>query len=65
MEGRVFVLISYVYVFVIGGPSPQTQLSGSCPLSDLVPENQVLRKIRSVLDEVLAPMLRAYESSYA
>jgi transposase len=31
----------------------------------MVPNDHVLRKIRSVADEALAPMLRAYESSYA
>jgi transposase len=34
-------------------------------LSESIPESHVLRKIRSVIDEVLAPMVRAYESSYA
>ena len=43
----------------------QTQLFGTLPLSDIVPEGHVLRKIRLVVDEVLEPMERAYESSYS
>ncbi len=50
---------------MIGRVNPQTQLFGTRPLSDSVPENHVLRKIRAVADEALAPMVRAYESSYA
>jgi transposase len=50
---------------VIGRVKPQTQLFGTRPLADAVPQDHVLRKIRAVLDEVLAPMIRAYESSYA
>ena len=50
---------------MIGRTNPQTQLFGTRPLSDSVPENHVLRKIRAVCDEALAPMLDAYESSYA
>jgi transposase len=50
---------------VIGRVKPQTQLFGTRPLADSIPENHVLRKIRAVVDEALAPMIRAYESSYA
>ncbi len=50
---------------MIGRCNPQTQLFGSRPLEDSIPENHVLRKIRAVADEALAPMMRAYESSYA
>ncbi len=50
---------------MIGRTNPQTQLFGSCPITEMVPKDHVLRKIREVADEVLAPMLRAYESSYA
>jgi transposase len=50
---------------VIGRVSPQTQLFGTRPLADSVPLDHVLRKIRAVADEALAPMVRAYESSYA
>lgn len=50
---------------MIGRVKPQPQLFGSRPLSDSVPADHVLRKIRVVFDEALAPMLRAYESSYA
>lgn len=50
---------------MIGRSTPQTQLFGTRPLSDLVPEDHVLRKIRALADEVLVPMIRAYESSYA
>jgi transposase len=50
---------------VIGRVDPQTQLFGTRPLSESIPENHVLRKIRAVVDETLAPMIRAYESSYA
>ena len=50
---------------MIGRTNPQTQLFASRPLSDSVPEGHVLRKIRTVVDEVLSPMLSAYESSYA
>jgi transposase len=50
---------------MIGRVNPQTQLFGTRPLSDIVSEGHVLRKIRVVVDEVLEPMVRAYESSYA
>ena len=50
---------------MIGRTNAQTQLFGTRPLSDSIPEDHVLRKIRAVCDEALAPMLRAYESSYA
>ncbi len=50
---------------MIGRVKPQTQLFGTRPLADSIPENHVLRKIRAVVDDVVAPMIRAYESSYA
>ncbi len=50
---------------MIGRSNPQSQLFGTRPLSDSVPEGHVLRKIRDVVDEALAPLLRAYESSYS
>jgi transposase len=50
---------------VIGRVNPQSQLFGTRPLSDSIPDDHVLRKIRAVADEALAPMIRAYESSYA
>ena len=50
---------------MIGRVNPQTQLFGTLPLADSVPQDHVLRKIRAVADEALAPMIRAYESSYA
>jgi transposase len=50
---------------VIGRTNPQTQLFGSGPLADVVPEGHILRKIRSVVDDALAPVVRVYESSYA
>jgi transposase len=50
---------------VIGRLNPQTQLFGTRPLSDSVPDGHVLRKIREVADEALAPLLRSYESSYS
>src|SRR5580704_15015828 len=50
---------------MIGRVNPQTQLFGTRPLSEIVPDSHVLRKIRVVVDEVLEPMVRAYESSYA
>lgn len=49
---------------MIGRSNPQSQLFGTRPLSDSVPETHVLRKIRQAVDEVLPPLLRAYESSY-
>lgn len=49
---------------MIGRSNPQSQLFGTRPLSDSVPENHVLRKIRELVDEVLPPLLRAYESCY-
>jgi len=50
---------------MFGRVNPQTQLFGTRPLTDIVPECHVLRKIRLVVDEVLEPMERAYESSYS
>jgi hypothetical protein len=50
---------------VIGRSNPQSQLFGSRPLSDSVPENHVFRKIRGNADDALAPMIRAYKSSHA
>jgi transposase len=50
---------------MFGRVNPQTQLFGTRPLSDIVQEGHVLRKIRVVVDEVLEPMERAYESSYS
>jgi transposase len=49
---------------VIGRSNPQSQLFGTRPLSDSVPEDHVLRKIRQAVDEILPPLLRALESSY-
>jgi len=50
---------------MIGRCNPQTQLFGSRPLIDSVPVDHVLRKIRVVVDDALARMIRAYESSYS
>ena len=35
------------------------------PLTEVVPEGHILRKIRVIVDDALAPMVRAWESSYA
>ena len=50
---------------MIGRVNPQSQLFGTRPLSDSIPDEHVLRKIRAVADEAMASMSRAYESSYA
>jgi transposase len=48
-----------------GRVSPQRQLFSSQPLDALIPEDHVLRKIRVLTDEALAPVMRALESSYS
>lgn len=50
---------------VIGRTNPQAKLFGTMPLSSCIPDDHVLRKIRAVADEAIAPMLRSYESSYS
>lgn len=50
---------------MLGRESSQTQLFGSVPLESLIPTDHVLRKIRTVCDEAMAPVMSAWESQYS
>ncbi|MHB8638053.1 MAG: transposase [Fimbriimonadaceae bacterium] len=50
---------------MLGRESSQTQLFGSVPLESLIPRDHVLRKIRQVCDEAMAPLMSAWETQYS